>query len=61
MSQEKIERILATYKPVEGRPGYVWVGVNTYTKLDTLREAYEEYFSEHEETGDTKQNNLKEF
>lgn len=47
MSDDKIERILATYKPVEGLEGYVWlVEGNTYVKLEILRELYEEYFSE---------------
>ncbi len=47
MSKEKIERILATYEPVEGKPGCVWIKkYDTYVKLDILREAYEEYFSE---------------
>ena len=45
MSHEKIERILSTYPPVEGKPGYVWVSKEkTYVKIDVLREAYEEKF-----------------
>lgn len=46
MSDEKIERILATYEPVEGKPGYVWVNEDTIIKLDMLRQAYEENFRE---------------
>lgn len=46
MSDDKIERILATYKPVEGKPGYVWLGADTIVKLQVLREAYEEHFAE---------------
>ena len=47
MSKEKIERILATYRPVEDMPGYVWVVYgSSYVKIETLREAYEEYFQE---------------
>lgn len=47
MSNENIERILSTYEPVEGKPGYVWIRKNsTYTKLDVLREVYEESFKE---------------
>lgn len=47
MSKELIERILATYEPVEGKPGYVWVKkYDTYVKLDILREAYKEEFAE---------------
>lgn len=43
MSDEKIERILGTYKPVEGLEGYVWVEEgNTYVKKEILREVYEE-------------------
>ena len=47
MSNELIERILATYEPVEDKPGYVWVKKGyTYINLETLREVYEEQFSE---------------
>ncbi len=47
MSNELIERILATYEPVEGKPGYVWIKkFDTYVKLDILREVYEEEFAE---------------
>lgn len=48
MSEDKIERILATYEPVEDKPGYVWVSKfnNTIVKLNVLREAYEEHFAE---------------
>lgn len=46
MSDEKIDRIIATYKPVNGRPGYVWMGVKTIVKEEILREAYKEYFTE---------------
>lgn len=46
MSNEKIERILSTYPPVEDMPGYVWVNKGTYVKLSILREAYEEHFAE---------------
>lgn len=50
MSNEKIERILATYKPVNDKPGYVWVTPgNTYVKIETLREAYEEHFQKAQE------------
>ena len=45
MSQEKIERILSTYKPVEGKLGYVWISKDTIVKLDILREVYEEQFA----------------
>ena len=48
MSGEKIERIIATYKPVKGKPGYVWVGVNTIVKKELLREAYREHFAEND-------------
>ena len=46
MSDEKLERILATYPPVEGKPGYVWFNkkLNQIVKLETLREAMEEHF-----------------
>lgn len=46
MSNEKIERILATYQPVEGKTGYVWMSENTIVKLDILRQIYEEEFAE---------------
>ena len=47
MSNEMIERILSTYEPVEDKPGYVWIKkCETYVKLDILREAYEEEFTE---------------
>ena len=48
MSKEKIDRILSTYPPVEGKPGYVWLNKRdkSIVKLDVLREAYEEYFAE---------------
>lgn len=47
MSNEKIERILATYEPVDNKPGYVWVRKGeSYVELDILREAYEEHFKE---------------
>ena len=47
MSEELINRILATYQPVEGKPGYVWMSKANYTivKIEVLREAYEEYFA----------------
>lgn len=47
MSEDKIERILATYEPVEGKPGYVWFSKenNTVIKLSVLREAYKEHFN----------------
>lgn len=53
MSAEQIERILATYPPVEDMPGYVWVNKNdrTYVKLEILREVYEEYFQENKRQG----------
>lgn len=45
MSNEKIERILAAYEPVEDKPGYVWVTKGkTYVKIEVLRKAYEKYF-----------------
>lgn len=44
MSDDKIERILATYRPVEGRQGYVWMSDNTIVKVSILREIYEEEF-----------------
>ena len=45
MSKEKIERIIATYEPVEGRPGYVWFSKQNLqiVKIDVLREALQEY------------------
>ena len=46
MSQEKIERILSTYPPVEGKPDYVWVNSDSYVELKLLREMYEEHFAE---------------
>lgn len=46
MSKEKIERILKTYPPVEGKPGYVWFNKDTIVELKILREAYEEFFEE---------------
>jgi hypothetical protein len=46
MSSEQIEKILATYPPVEGKSGYVWFNKNSIVKLKTLREAYEEEFKE---------------
>lgn len=46
MSSEKIERILATYKEVEGKPGYVWFSKDTIVKKETLRAIYEEEFRE---------------
>lgn len=47
MSEELINRILATYEPVEDKPGYVWVSKGkTYVNIEVLREAYEEQFSE---------------
>lgn len=47
MSEDKIERILATYRPVEDMPGYVWINYgSSYVKIDVLREAYEEHFKE---------------
>lgn len=47
MSEDKLERILATYEPVEGKPGYVWFSKrnNQIIRLDILREAYIESFS----------------
>ena len=43
----RVERILATYIPVDDTPGYVWFSKTnqTYVKLDVLREVYEEYLS----------------
>lgn len=34
---------MATYKPVECKPGYVWVTENSIVKLEILRELYEEF------------------
>lgn len=45
MSDDKIEKILATYKPVGEKPGYVWVSENTIVKLETLREIYQDHFA----------------
>ena len=44
MSTDKLERILATYPPVEDKPGYVWVSRQNLQiiKIDTLREAIKE-------------------
>ena len=46
MSSEKIEKILKSYPPVEGRPGYVWFSRanNQIVHIDILRQAYEESF-----------------
>ena len=46
MSNEKIERILATYPPVDGKPGYVWFSEQNLqiVKLEVLREVMEEHF-----------------
>ena len=49
MSSEKIDRIMATYKPVANMPGYVWMDCYTYVKASTLREAYEEAFKDEKE------------
>ena len=48
MSDELINRILATYQPVEGMPGYVWMSRanNTIVKIEVLRQAYEKQFAE---------------
>ena len=48
MSDELIDRILATYQPVEGKPGYVWMSRadNTIVKIEVLRQAYEKQFAE---------------
>ena len=48
MSDELINRILATYQPVEGMPGYVWMSraSNRIVKIEILREAYEKQFAE---------------
>lgn len=45
MSTDKLERILATYPPVEDKPGYVWFSRQNLQiiKIDTLREAIKEY------------------
>lgn len=45
MSDDKLEKILATYKPVEEKPGYVWLDANHIVKQKTLREVYEEEFN----------------
>lgn len=52
MSDEKVERILASYKPVEGRPGYVWVSHDSIAELKIVREIYEEYFGKVGEVDD---------
>ena len=57
MSQDKIEKILATYKPVEGRPGYVWVTQDSIAELKVLREIYEEHFGKVGEIDDCNVNN----
>lgn len=46
MSDDKLERILATYPPVDGKPGYVWFSKANLqiVKLEVLREAMQEYF-----------------
>ena len=51
MNKEEINKILATYEPVENKPGYVWFSKTNYQiiKLETLREAYEEFFEEKED------------
>ena len=54
MSRDEIEKILAMYPPVEGRPGYVWFNKNSIVKLKTLREAYEEQFTEEPHEKDEK-------
>lgn len=44
MSNDKIERILSTYEPVDGLEGYVWIKEgHTYIKKEILKEVYEEY------------------
>lgn len=44
MSNDKIERILSTYEPVDGLEGYVWIQKgSTYIKKAILKEVYEEY------------------
>lgn len=48
MSDEKIERIIATYRPVEGKPGYVWIGANAIVKKEILKEVYKEHFAEND-------------
>lgn len=49
MSSEKIERILATYKPVADKPGYVWVSDDAIVELNVIRKIYEEQFAKIEE------------
>ena len=46
MSKDKIEEILATYPPVEGKPGYVWLDKNRIVKLEWLKEEYKKHFEE---------------
>ena len=48
MSDENIERILATYPPVKDKPGYVWVDKYHYIKLENLREEYEQRYGVNE-------------
>lgn len=45
MSTDKLERILATYPPVDGKPGYVWFSRRNLQiiKKEALREAIKEY------------------
>ena len=51
MSNEKIERIISTYEPVEGMPGCVWINkkTKTYATIETLRSVYEDFY---EKTGE---------
>ena len=45
MCNDKLECILATYPPVDGKPGYVWFSRRNLQiiKKETLREAIKEY------------------
>jgi hypothetical protein len=46
MCEDRLEAILATYPPVEGKPGYVWFSRANHqiVRIDVLREAYKEHF-----------------
>ena len=48
MSKDKIEEILATYLPVEGKPGWVWVNKDTIAEKKDIKEAYKDSFEPHE-------------
>ena len=56
MSNDKIEKILATYPPVKDKPGYVWWDKTHIVKLKTLRSVYEEEFEESAHGKESKSN-----